>query len=578
MRRLILLLSILFAALPVHAQTPGPAQIGPALQYGLPPNPALQPGAPGVPALPPGAAKALGAVTEPTPTETAPSGAQPFDYSENLKSDVFGAMLFTGSFANQRSTQFNPDYAIAIGDKIQLRLWGGIEYDTTLVVDPRGNVFLPQVGPVKVLGVRNKNLQKVMESEIRKVFRSNVYSYASLAAAQPVRVFVGGFVNRPGLYNGTSMDSPLNYLDQAGGIDAERGSFLDVQVKRGEQVRARLNLYDFLLKGRIPLVQLADGDIIFVPPRMNTVKAIGLAENAKRFEFRSETLSIAELARMAKPMAQATNVRVTRNSGTIKNVEYFALGEARSVTIGNGDEVEFTADKRPGTITVRVEGEHKGAQEFVLPYGSRLGDLMSKVELSNDSDSRNIQLFRISVKQRQKVALDTSLNSLQNTVLTARSGTSDEARLRTEEADLILKWVDRARKIEPSGQVLVAQATERNKLLLENGDIVKIPARDGLVLVSGEVLFPNAIAYDVKLTLDDYIRRAGGYTQNADNSRIVVAHRDGSFDQGEDDPKMREGDQVLVLPKVDVKSRQIVKEMSQILYYIAVSAAVIVGL
>jgi len=308
------------------------------------------------------------------------------------------------------------------------------------------------------------------------------------------------------------------------------------------------------------------------------VKAFGLAENAKRFEFKTETLSIAEISRMAKPMAQATNVRVTRNSGMVKNVEYYALAQARSVTIGNGDEVEFTADKRPGTITVRVEGEHKGAQEFVLPYGSKLGDLMSKVEFSNHSDSKNIQLFRVSVKQRQKVALDTSLTSLQNTVLTARSGTSDEARLRQEEADLILKWVDRARKIEPSGQVLIAQASQRDNLLLENGDVIKIPARDGLVLVSGEVLFPNAIAYDSKLTLDDYIRKAGGYTQNADNSRIVVAHRDGSFESSEDDPKMREGDQVLVLPKVDIKSRQIVKEMSQILYYIAVSAAVIIGL
>jgi protein involved in polysaccharide export with SLBB domain len=578
MRRLILPLLIFCAAFQAQAQTPGPAQIGPALQYGLPPNPALTPGAPGVPALPPGAAKALGAATsEPATTESAP-GAQPFDYSANLKSDVFGAMLFTGSFANQRSTQFNPDYAIAIGDSIQLRLWGGIEYEATLVVDPQGNVFLPQVGPVKVLGVRNKNLQKVMETAIRKVFRSNVYSYASLAAAQPVRVFVGGFVNRPGLYNGTSMDSPLNYLDQAGGIDPERGSFLDVQVKRGEQIRARLNLYDFLLKGQIPLVQLADGDVIFVPPRMNTVKALGLAENAKRFEFKSDGISITELSRLAKPMAQATNVRVTRNTGSIKNVEYYALAKASGITIGNGDEVEFTADKRPGTITVRVEGEHDGAQEYVLPYGAKLGDLMKQVTLSARSDSRNIQLFRLSVKERQKGALDTSLTSLQNTVLTARSGTSDEARLRTEEADMILKWVDRARKIEPRGQVLVAQATERDKLLLENGDVIKIPAHDGLVLVSGEVLFPNAIAYDSKLTLDDYIQRAGGYTQNADNSRIVVAHRDGSFDQGESDLKMREGDQVLVLPKVDIKSRQIVKEMSQILYYIAVSAAVIIGL
>jgi protein involved in polysaccharide export with SLBB domain len=577
MRRLIVLPLILFAALQAQAQTPGPAELQPAPQYGLPPNPALTPGAPGVPALSPKALKALGAA-EPPPTETAPQGPQPFDYSVNLKSDVFGAMLFTGSFANQRSTQFNPDYAIAIGDRIQLRLWGGIEYDTTLVVDPQGNVFLPQVGPVRVLGVRNKDLQKVMESAIGKVFRSNVYSYASLAAAQPVRVFVGGFVNRPGLYNGTSMDSPLNYLDQAGGIDSERGSFLDVQVKRGAQMRARLNLYDFLLKGRIPLVQLADGDVIFVPPRQNTVKATGLAENAKRFEFKGQSLSLAELSRLAKPQAQATNVRVTRNTGMVRNVEYYELAKAGSVTIGNGDEVEFTADKRPGTITVRVEGEHRGAQEFVLPYGSKLGDLMRKVEFSDHSDSKNIQLFRTSVKQRQKVALDTSLTSLQNTVLTARSGTNDEARLRQEEADLILKWVERARKIEPSGQVLIAQATERDQLLLENGDIIKIPPRDGLVLVSGEVLFPNAIAFDSKLTLDDYISKAGGYTQNADNSRIVVAHRDGSFGQGENDLKLREGDQVLVLPKIDLKSRQIVKEMSQILYYIAVSAAVILAL
>jgi len=577
MRRSLLLVLAMFAALQVQAQTPGPAQLGPALEYGLPPNPALTPGAPGVPAVPSSASKVKRTASE-AATETVPQAPQLFDYSENLRSDVFGAQLFTGSFARQGPAQFNPDYAIAIGDRIQLRLWGGIEYDTLLVVDPQGNVFLPQVGPVKVLGIRNRNLQKVIEGAIRKVFRSNVYSYASLAAAQPVRVFVGGFVNRPGLYNGTSMDSPLNYLDQAGGIDTERGSFLDVQVKRGEQVRARLNLYDFMLKGQIPLVQLADGDVIFVPPRKNTIKALGLAENAKRFEFKSDTISISELSRLAKPMAQATNVRVTRNTGSIRNVEYYALAKAGTVTIGNGDEVEFTADKRPGTITVRVEGEHVGAQEYVLPYGAKLGDLMQQVKLSTHSDAKNIQLFRVSVKERQKVALDTSLTSLQNTVLTARSGTSDEARLRDEEANMILKWVDRARKIEPRGQVLVAQATERDKLLLENGDVIKIPAHDGLVLVSGEVLFPNAIAYDSKLSLDDYIQRAGGYTQNADNSRIVVAHRDGSFDQGENDLKMREGDQVLVLPKVDVKSRQIVKEMSQILYYIAVSAAVIIGL
>src|SRR5690606_35032877 len=133
----------------------------------------------------------------------------------------------------------------------------------------------------------------------------------------------------------------------------ERGSFLDVQVKRGEQVRARVSLYDFLLQGRLPLIQLADGDVIFVAPRKNTVRVTGLAGNAKRFEFAEPHLALEELAQLAKPRAQATHVRITRNTGIIRNIDYYALGEAQNVQISNGDEVEFTADKKPGTITVR---------------------------------------------------------------------------------------------------------------------------------------------------------------------------------------------------------------------------------
>jgi protein involved in polysaccharide export with SLBB domain len=532
---------------------------------------AVAPQAPAPAALPaPAPAPAAQAADRVMPPQVA-------DYSANLKSDVFGAQLFTGSFAQQGATQFNPDYMIAIGDRIQLRIWGGFSYDSVLVVDPQGNVFLPHVGPVKLLGVRNKDLQRVVEAASRQVFRNNVYSYASLAAAQPVRIFVGGNVNRPGLYNGTSMDSLLHYLDQAGGIDPERGSFLDVQVKRGEQVRTTVSLYDFMLHGRLPLIQLADGDVIFINARRNTTRVIGLAENAKRFEFEAASMTISQLSMLAKPLAQATHVRVVRNTGTVRNVDYYPLPAAAGISIGNGDEVEYTADKKIGTITVRVEGEHMSAQEYVLPYGARLGQLMQQIEFSERSDQQSVQLFRQSVRDRQKTMLQASMKSLETTVLTARSGTSDEARLRKDEADLILQWVERAKNVQPSGQVLIAQASSRDQLLLENGDLIKVPSRDGLVLVSGEVLFPNAIAFDSSLSLDQYISRAGGYTQNADNSRVVVAHRDGSYSTGASEP-LRAGDEVLVLPNIDVKSRQVWKDMTQILYQIAVSAKVVLGL
>lgn len=516
------------------------------------------------------------------PANTVPAEA-PVDYGPNLKSEVFGAQLFTGRFAGKGATQFNPDYAISIGDQVQIRLWGGFTFDATLTVDPKGNIFLPHVGPVQVLGVPNQELQRAVDAAVARVFRTNVYSYASLAAAQPVRVFVGGFVNRPGLYDGTSMDSLLHYLDQAGGIDPERGSFLSVQVKRGTAVRAEINLYDFLLEGRMPLVQLSDGDVIFVPARAGTVRVSGLAENANRFEFRESRFSVSEVLRLARPLARATHVRITRNTGSLRNVEYFAIDEGREVLLEDGDELQLTADKKPGTITVRVEGEHQSPQEYVLPYGSRLGALLAQVSYSERSDSDSLQLFRESVKERQKQMLDTALTSLESSALTARSGTSDEARLRKEEADLLLRWVERARTIEPLGQVIIAKASGRDELLLENGDIIRVPARDGLVLVSGEVLFPNAVAFDASLGVEDYVRAAGGYTQNADVARVLVAHRDGSFEElpqkklwgAQEGIAIRPGDEILVLPRIDVKSRQIWKDMTQIIYQIAVSARVV---
>jgi protein involved in polysaccharide export with SLBB domain len=244
-------------------------------------------------------------------------------------SEVFGSNLFTGTFAKQNPGRFNPEYALMVGDQIQIRLWGGFEFDGILEIDPQGNVFLPHVGPVPVLGVANKDLQRTVETAAKRIFRANVGCYASLAAPQPVRVFVGGSVYRPGLFSGTSMDSLLSYLDRSGGIDLDRGSFLNVVVKRGERTRATVNLYDFLLKGQIPLVQLAEGDVIFVQPRQSTVKVGGLVSNPKRFEFSNESRTVSDLAKLANPKPEATHVRVVRNTGDRINTEYYALGEAR---------------------------------------------------------------------------------------------------------------------------------------------------------------------------------------------------------------------------------------------------------
>jgi protein involved in polysaccharide export with SLBB domain len=526
-----------------------------ALSPALAPREALRDGAPAVP----------------------PDAPQAADYAANMSSDTFGAQLFTGAFSREGPSIFNPDYVVSVGDRIQLRMWNGYSLNSELVVDAAGNIDLPEIGPYRVRGTPNERLQATIAGALRRVFSPHVAIYASLVAAQPVRVYVTGAVYRPGTYSGTSGDSVLRYLDAAGGIDPNRGSFLDVTVKRGAAIIATIDLYEFLLKGELASVQLASGDVIFVKPRQNTVRVSGLAENAKRFEFKGGMTTLAAIANMAKPSPQATHVRVTRNAGTVRNVEYFPLSDG-STALHPGDDIEFTADKRPGTITVRVEGEHAGPSEYVLPYGSRIGALMSQVQFTAWSDADSVQLVRRSVQARQKALLATALRSLESSVLTARSGTLEEAQLRKDEAQLVLQWVARAKTIEPTGQVLIAKSSNRDKLLLENGDVLRIPVRDGLVIVNGEVLFPSSIAYDRRMDVTDYIKQSGGYSQNADSSRVVVAHRDGSFGDGREDVTVRPGDEILVLPKVDFKTRQFAKDIFQILFQLAVSAKVVLGL
>ena len=190
---------------------------------------------------------------------------------------VFGSQLFGGRFAQQSLGGFNPDYRIAPGDRVTLRLWGAFSLDATQAVDPRGYLFLPSIGPVRVQGVRNAELDAVVREQVRRTYRANVHSYASLEAAQPVKVYVTGFVRQPGLYGGLSSDSVLRYLDLAGGIDPERGSFLAVELLRAGELRGRIDLYRFLLEGRIEPLQLQDGDTLLVAPRRASVKVSGEA-------------------------------------------------------------------------------------------------------------------------------------------------------------------------------------------------------------------------------------------------------------------------------------------------------------
>ena len=112
------------------------------------------------------------------------------------------------------------DYVILPGDRITVRVWGARSYDDVLFVDQQGNIFLPEVGPIRVAGLTQSSLPSSVRAKLASVFPENVEIYVNLQSAQPVAVYVAGNVPNPGRYAG---GPPVSYthLDvykrQAGG-------------------------------------------------------------------------------------------------------------------------------------------------------------------------------------------------------------------------------------------------------------------------------------------------------------------------------------------------------------------------
>ncbi|WP_066803303.1 polysaccharide biosynthesis/export family protein [Moraxella oblonga] len=498
---------------------------------------------------------------------------------QHIKSDVriFGEQLFRGAFATTSGSTFNDSYVINVGDNVQVRMWGAYQYAATMTVDPQGNIFLPNVGPVRIAGIQNGQLQNVVQSAIARIYRSNVGVYASLEQAQPVKVFVTGFVNQPGYYGGLAADSVLSYIDRAGGIDPKRGSYIDVQILRNGQAVQKINLYDFLIMGRLSPFSFRDGDVINVASQKQTFSISGKVQNEYVFEFGVDDLTISDVLAVAKPLADATNISITRASGKAQTAEYYALNDAKSVPVNNGDKLVVTSDRHAGTIAVQVTGAHKGNGAVILPYGARLKDVIAQLEPSSLANVNNLTIYRESVKASQKNAINKTLDRLQEMTLATQSTTREEAQLRAEDAKLVEQFITKARQIEPTGRIVVVPNSWQD-IILEQGDIIHIPAQTSVITVNGQVRNQGALTFNPDLTVGDYVAKSGGFDDNADTEQILVMHQNGETSVVNTAYRIKQGDEIMVLPKVKTRKVEIARGIAQVIYQLAVATGVIVKL
>lgn len=526
----------------------------------------------------PGQSRGTERVGSPTQAEGGPTLVTPLGDLQRAAGPataVFGAALFTGQ-AQSSSDAPNPNYVLAPGDRVSVRAWGAVDAEQVAQIDPSGNLFLPNIGPVRVAGTRVGDLQRVVEGEIRRVYTQQVQVYATVLSTQRIGVFVAGFVKSPGRYAGVASDSILDFLLRAGGVDPARGSFREISVQRGGATVTSLDLYRFLMDGQIPQIRLQEGDTILVGRQRPLIGADGAVRNNYLFESSGRgPMRGQDLINYARPLPAATNavVRGVRNAQPFSR--YVTISELARQTLQDQDTVTFVADVALRTIRVTIEGSRLYPSVLVADRDFSLCQILDHIAVDPMlANTSAVFLLRPRLAMQQKRSIDDALDRLERQLFLSPALTPGVAQARSAEANLIGSYISRARRSLPEGRLVVVNEDGTcAPVRLEDGDVVVIPERSQTVMVQGEVSMPRAVLWRQGMSIDQYLDQAGGLTARGARSTLMLRRPSGQVILDPRQPP-QPGDELIALPYLDPKLFIMGQEFITALFQVALAARV----
>lgn len=526
--------------------------------------------------------------------------------SSTLPIKRLGAELVTGEFdglGGDLSPLVPADYVIAPGDEVLVTIWGSVDADLRMSVDRAGRITLPRVGTVQVAGVRHADLPAVIERRVAQVFRSFQLS-ATVGQIRGIRVFVTGFVSKPGTYSVNNLSTVVSALMRAGGPSAA-GSFRHIELRRGATKLATFDLYDLLLKGDRSGDQILQaGDVVHVGPVGAQVGVIGSVNKQAVVELKpGET--VADVLRMAggfTAVADRTRLLIERlQDRPGERAVEVKLPENMSAALSHGDILRAFNVTTSVLSTqfqnkrVRIDGEVRRPGEYLLPANSTLQDALKAAGgLTPAAYLFGTEFSRESVRSIQQENYDRALRDLETeftrNAATQKTNSSEQAAALAASGTANARLIERLRAVRPTGRVVLAlnpESRDLPEMAVEDGDRLYVPARPTTVGVFGSVF--NAGSYLLRdgATIGSMMRLAGGPTKGADSDSAFVVRLDGSVlsarqmnsgwfgsRQSLIDSAVLPGDTIFVPEELNKTSfAQEAKEWTQILYQFGLGAA-----
>lgn len=491
----------------------------------------------------------------PSVVDTAPSlnpGAgrsaelAPSEFEAYVGARRLGAELVTGDrnlFA-EGSRQIPSDYLIGVGDEVHVTLWGSVEADLRLTVDRAGRIAIPRIGSVLVSGVKYGELNDTIRQRVAQVFR-NFQVSTSLGKLRGIRIYVTGFIQRPGAYTTSSLATVIGGLMQAGGPSTS-GSFRDIELRRGGKTLAKLDLYDLLVKGDKSADQpLQAEDVIHVNAVGPQVAVLGSVNRPAIVELRPGETAAQALLMVGGFSAVADRSRVSLERLSDRNdrrVLELPLPAQSGQTLANGDvlrvfsSVNASLPQHKQFKRVFVQGEVARPGEYILPPTATLGDVIQAAGgLTPQAYVFGTEFTRESVRKQQQENYERALRDLETeftrSSATQKALTADEAVAQAARTQNNARLIDRLRAVKPTGRVVLQlepESTSLPQLVTEDGDSLTIPSRSNTVGVFGSVFNGGTYLLKSGRSVDDMVKLAGGPTRGADRGSVFVLRANGS--------------------------------------------------
>ena len=330
----------------------------------------------------------------PSATERLIAGDIATEVSTNLQQ--FGYDVFTQSvstFAPVTNVPVGPDYVIGPGDSFRVTLWGRVDAQFVLQVDRNGQVIVPEVGALRVWGMKFGEMEDYLQHELSRKYTDFRMS-VTMDRLRVIRVFVVGEAAVPGSYTISSLSTVINALVAAGG-PSKNGSLREIQLRRNGAEPVMIDLYDFLLGGdRSGDVRLQDGDTIFIPL---IGPVVGVAGNVKRpaiYEMSgSMTLGdvLDDLAGGVTFAGWLQRVQVERIEDHRKRIVVdFDLADSQDngsrtqplqTIVQDGDVVKIFSVRPGEQDIVRLEGHVVRPGKYEWKPGMHLGDILTSYDV-----------------------------------------------------------------------------------------------------------------------------------------------------------------------------------------------------